>query len=678
MKTIARKQTVEIESENEVKSFGMVVDAKSFGVIVDGIYSNTINAIIREYCCNAIDSHKQAGHMRPFDVHLPELNNTNFTIRDYGVGLDEEDIVNVFTVAFKSTKENTNLVTGQLGIGAMCAFAYNTKSFTVTSWKNGTKYIYSCFINEDGCPAYLKISEEKSDEHNGVQIDIPCSKNDIYSFGNAAQEIVSKFDIRPNINVDISYLDEIKPLLDGDGWAIYDKYTVNFQCSVLMGNVLYTIPQDNRLSQYKDILETNTIIRAEIGDVDFSTSREYIKLTARTLKYLEKTFANIKDSITNYIEGHLKSSLSIFDAINNVLDIKSKISKMGLFTLFRKSLQSAIFNNVNLNAAATEITKNISRSGIKYYVPKNTLKGYKIDKHITISIMYSKYKIYHTDKLGYSEAIGRSVKNDRHIAIIFPSTFTTNQICDACKCSPSEIILASSLPKLTGSRYNSKRGSLGIISKWQLSSFATRAWKTCEEPKDTKSTIYYVPRSGYNIITLDGSSRNPSWFHNYNEVLSAYGISDVYAVQEKYIKNLPSNWVNAISYCKKLIKEKHLEDIKAFAIKYKVYAKVSSHLKSYDSTYNFIDRNTKLLKDNPLYKWFDFVKSNMVLKDKKPPQYDCIIKILNDEISEEISAEADKIIGNNLSIVNDYEIIEIALDYGNRVPKEQILKFIGA
>ena len=61
-----------LSNVGEVGEFRIRNSAKAFSILSSGLYANKVRAIIREYSCNAVDSHVEAGRAdTPFDVHLP-------------------------------------------------------------------------------------------------------------------------------------------------------------------------------------------------------------------------------------------------------------------------------------------------------------------------------------------------------------------------------------------------------------------------------------------------------------------------------------------------------------------------------------------------------------------------------------------------------------------------------
>ena len=151
----------------QVGEFRIRNSAKAFNILSSGLYANKIRAIIRELSCNAVDSHVAAGKSdTPFDVHLPNQLEPHFSIRDYGTGLNHDQVTNIYTTYFESTKTDSNDFIGALGLGSKSPFSY-TDNFTVTAIKDGRKGIYTAFINEKSVPSIALMMEEETDEPAG-------------------------------------------------------------------------------------------------------------------------------------------------------------------------------------------------------------------------------------------------------------------------------------------------------------------------------------------------------------------------------------------------------------------------------------------------------------------------------------------------------------------------------
>ena len=128
-------------------AFSIQFNAKMAKILSDGLYSDKIQSIVREIACNAVDSHVEAGYAdRPIEVHLPTTWEPWFHVRDFGVGLDHNQVIGIYTVYGASTKTNSNEFIGQLGLGSKSPFSY-VDAFDVTARKDGVERQYSMYKN---------------------------------------------------------------------------------------------------------------------------------------------------------------------------------------------------------------------------------------------------------------------------------------------------------------------------------------------------------------------------------------------------------------------------------------------------------------------------------------------------------------------------------------------------
>lgn len=284
MKINTNQSKNEIFGTNPVNNFTLEFNPKSFQVLTDGIYSNKIRAIIRELSTNAWDSHIEANNINPFEVHLPKKDEEYFYIRDYGIGLSEDSIIKIYTSFFTSTKENTNKLQGCLGLGSKTPFCYNTRTFHIESFYNGKKYVYSFFMNDEGIPSYIKVDELDTTEPNGLKVQLAVSGSDFGLFYSEASEVYKFFENKPKfIGMQIN-IKEIEKRYENNNVFISDE-----ELFVVMGNVAYPLKLDHKyLDSVKHLSESNIIIKAKIGEVDFSSSRESLSYTQKTLVFIRK------------------------------------------------------------------------------------------------------------------------------------------------------------------------------------------------------------------------------------------------------------------------------------------------------------------------------------------------------------------------------------------------------
>lgn len=331
-------------SQVETNSFSIKSSPKAFQILSSNLYSNKIRAVIREYSCNALDAHRYAKkENEPFQVTLPSELQQNFIVRDFGNGLSEQEIKELFTTYFGSSKDQSNDFTGALGLGSKSAFSY-TDSFNCTSYHNGTKSVYSLFLDQ-GEPKVTLMYQSESNEPSGVEINIPVQYNDIYSFENEAQIVYSAFDVKP-----IGF--ENKTSIH---YYCKDFGTINLQKSSIsrdefagkyiyarMGNVLYPISSEYT-KNYRFNLEiygfdswSNIIfVDFNIGELDIAPSREQLSYDKTTIENIDNKLNQIfENTISKMVEFHKDevNKESWFKFGKSIAEITIKFHGLSRFT----------------------------------------------------------------------------------------------------------------------------------------------------------------------------------------------------------------------------------------------------------------------------------------------------------------------------------------------------------
>lgn len=291
-----------------------------FDILRSKLYSNKIAAVVREYSTNAADANVENGiRDRPIVITAPTRMSPEFKVRDYGRGLSEDEIRNVYCMYGRSTKRNSNDYTGQLGLGSKSGFAYGD-SFTIVSYKDGRKHTYTAYIDESRLGSIAKISESETTEENGIEIVIPANISDISSFEREIIRAVKYFKIKPNVlNINsVVFQSDQEKLISGDGWAIY-KETSHYYDSkavAIMGNIGYPIniqtTGDNNYAN--NVLTTPICIEFAIGELSISANREELEYNDATKKAILKRMKKIENEVSASAEAHIKSCANIIEA----------------------------------------------------------------------------------------------------------------------------------------------------------------------------------------------------------------------------------------------------------------------------------------------------------------------------------------------------------------------------
>lgn len=293
---------------SETKAFNIRTNAHAFKLLSSGLYSDKIAAVLREIGCNAFDAHVEGGALNlPIIVKLPNRIDNQFYIRDMGPGLSHEDVMNLYTTYFASTKQDSNDYTGAFGLGSKSPFSY-TDSFSVVSVHGGIKRTYSAYLDNKGSPTISKLVESPADTDwpHGVQIGFPVKQEDFSSFQSKAQSIYQWFKVTPKI----------------EGATAVQKAPVKFDhplfsvnpganTGIVMGNVRYPLNiaalGHSGLGTYAPKFPGITL-KVNIGEASVTASREQIEYDPATTDFLRKRINEVMGFIANEVATKLREA----------------------------------------------------------------------------------------------------------------------------------------------------------------------------------------------------------------------------------------------------------------------------------------------------------------------------------------------------------------------------------
>lgn len=262
------------------EEIAMEIDANAtahiMSVLTD-LYSDTILAVIREYSTNALDAHVAVGCTKPIEVSTPTALNPFFKVRDFGVGLDVEDIRNIYSKYGASTKRASDDFNGVLGLGCKSALTY-TNQFSVVSVKNGVKTAVSVSRSENGGGGMNVVSITESDEPNSTEVSVPTrdaqfelKARQFFRFWKSGTVILNGSD-PTGIK---SETREISPGL----FMVMGEDTDY----IVMGNVAYPVEQSlSGNSRYGWNNRYAVVAYVGMGEVAFTPSREKLMMTPAT------------------------------------------------------------------------------------------------------------------------------------------------------------------------------------------------------------------------------------------------------------------------------------------------------------------------------------------------------------------------------------------------------------
>ena len=192
-----QKEANILQSGLKNESIGMSLYLDSAQVLMQmlskNLYSDSIGSAIRECASNALDSHRRAQVQSPIVVKFGtnDQYNYEFSVEDFGIGLDDNDVKNIISKYGKSTKRDSNTELGMMGLGFKAPLAY-ASSFYFTCRKDGVERKYMMYEGEDTNSIDL-IYENPTTEKNGVKVIIPVSRSDRWDFENKIKEQLAYF-----------------------------------------------------------------------------------------------------------------------------------------------------------------------------------------------------------------------------------------------------------------------------------------------------------------------------------------------------------------------------------------------------------------------------------------------------------------------------------------------------
>lgn len=381
--------------QNTFKSFGIEASPIAFDILSSKLYSNTTLAIVREILSNAYDAMAEAGTLetKKIDVHFPDMLESRFIVRDYGNGLSEEEVFNLYTTFFQSTKRDSNEFTGCYGLGSKSPFAYGD-SFMVESFQDGIvkKYLMA---KMNGYPKVTKLTEKETDEDNGLKVTIPVPegvKDFYYEF---CKYVKYQPDLAEavNANMEFNHVEFCK------------EYTDSF-CTVRLAMEenpyrladIY-IKQGMNIFPFKNDISTfgfTTVVEVPIGTFEIVPSREALSeciSNTRNFGIVKNSIQKVMANILGEFEPH---SLFVYNSYLHEPIAKTLRDKY----FFYKSYAS----------------------GYTYYRDTNSIGVQRTYKETKVQIAYTGYipgvfeiKSYMKDPFSISNS---SVRDDRPMIIV--------------------------------------------------------------------------------------------------------------------------------------------------------------------------------------------------------------------------------------------------------------------
>jgi len=343
------KLDVSVHGVQKTEEFTMQASAKAFSLIMDELYSNKIGSVIRELGSNCRDAMvlkaiENNTPEEPFHIKMPNSLDPTVKFRDYGHGLSDNDMYNLYTTFFASTKEQSNDFIGAFGIGSKAFFSV-TDSANITSYFNGVKTVYVAYLNSSRIPCLSTFSSMPTDEPNGLEIEVAIKKDETKYFRDEVNNQLKYFKVKPTISGDSQFewdLEEeyVYKGANGDwkmvGAGRYDTIRA------VQGQVSYPISVHNMGVKAKELdpaltalLQTNLLLTFDIGEININPSRESLSYDTATINNIMKKAKTVLKELPQQIANKLQSVETEWEARLAYQDICKSLGGNGT-TLLRK------------------------------------------------------------------------------------------------------------------------------------------------------------------------------------------------------------------------------------------------------------------------------------------------------------------------------------------------------
>lgn len=389
---LQKQKEAEIVVQGDVQgSIGMSLDLDSAQMLMQmlskNLYSDDIGSTIRETASNALDSHRRAGVKIPIVVGFKESTSYNyeFTVEDFGTGLDDIDVENIISKYGKSTKREESNSLGMWGLGFKAPLAYSS-SFYFICRKNGVERKYMMYEGEDANTIDL-LYEQPTTERNGVKVIVPVKYSDRYTFVTKMKEQLAYFEDVYFENKDIT--NEFLIVRSDD--FQFSELATDGNLHLCLDNVYYPI-DFSKLGI--PIINFPVALKFSLEDGIYPTpNREAIRYTQEAKKIILDKISKVGDFFVN----KYNEEVSVGDDIISIINYLEGNGKYVNFSSVGKKYQ---IDSIIKYATKPTITPTLTGMKVLDFVD-----FYKRSKHYILNSFSPMYFLqsgsYRTYKSGY-------------------------------------------------------------------------------------------------------------------------------------------------------------------------------------------------------------------------------------------------------------------------------------
>jgi len=425
-----KESMIHQEGESQ-ESIDMSLDLESAQVLMQmlskNLYSDAIGSTVRECASNALDSHRRDGVDKPIIVSLKanKDNSYEFSVEDFGIGLDADDVKNIISKYGKSTKRDSATELGMMGLGFKAPLAY-TSSFYFVCRKDGMERKYMMYEGEDVNTIDL-LYEAPTDQSNGVKVIVPVKYSDRWQFEKKIKEQLSYFESVyfdvPNIKNDF--------VITRHEFFQFSEIASDTSMHICLDDVYY--PLDfSKLGINR--IDLPIALRFSLTNGIFPTpNRESIRYTQEAKAIILERLAQVADYfVEKYNETikdteDLKAVINYFNSDSRYLNVAHLINNLGktswdihlLCKFATVKMISPKLKGINLLSMERIVRVQeyiLSEYDAKYYVNARTMREAKRHSNATsIRNLTKTTYVYYGDRIsGLKKDYLKHIQPDKH------------------------------------------------------------------------------------------------------------------------------------------------------------------------------------------------------------------------------------------------------------------------
>lgn len=310
-----------------IGNIGMVLE-----ILRSKMYQDPISAIVREICSNARDAHREVGKSDlPIEISLPNSFDLNFRVRDFGPGISDDRMANVFTQYANSTKRSDNIQTGGFGLGAKTPFSYSD-TFTIITIVNGVKKTYTAYIDESKMGKLALLKEEPTSDSNGTTIVVPVKKDDCTKFRDVVNSVLCFWDVLPKITAGTVHFTKFSNKIQVLNFSIVEgkfDYNESWPKAIIDGiqyhlNFQSLLNHSSSFEKFREFFNnTGVILKFNNGDLSLSANRDHLHYDQKTCDFIYSCMEQIQESFVPKIALEIDKQKTYIDACKTLHNFKS-------------------------------------------------------------------------------------------------------------------------------------------------------------------------------------------------------------------------------------------------------------------------------------------------------------------------------------------------------------------